>query len=374
MRITHRQAFSTAATLLLASSSAMAWHDHDREPACETTAKTLYRACRYEVRDDYLTTAANCANIADRADRKACYREAATVRAEAMDTCKDVEEAREEACEILGEDRYDPDPLLDEAIQFIHPDQVPGNYAPNPYVSVVAGHTYVLQAGEEGEEVVVVHVTDDTREIQGVDCRIVVDVVVEESDEGGEIEYEAIEVTDDWFAQDTSGNVYYCGEIARNFEDGILRDIDGSFEAGIDFAKSGILVLNAFPGPGVAHRQEFALGDAEDIIQYLEDAAAPGVEEGGENSLFPCAPAGCLRTFDFAPIDPESTEYKYYKPGVGFVLAVAMEDGEITGEREELKCVGDSLDVLADDPNCGIADPDALLDVLCALAPHAFCD
>lgn len=369
-----RQAFAMTAALLLASSSAMAWHSYDREPVCETTAETMFRACRYDVRDDYLTTTANCANITERADRMACYREAAAVRAEEMDACKDVKEAREEACEVLGEDRYDPDPLLDEGIQFIHPDQVPGTYPPNQYVSVVAGHTYVLQAGEEAEEIVIVHVTGDTREIQGVECRVVVDVVVEASDEEGEIEYEAVEVTDDWFAQDTIGNVYYCGEIARNFEDGVLRDLDGSFEAGIDFAKAGLLVTSAFPGPGVAHRQEFALGEAEDIIQYLQEDAVPGAEEGGENVLYPCAPGGCLLTFDFAPIEPESTEYKYYKPGVGFVLAVALEDGEITGEREELKCIGDSLDILSDDPDCGIADPDALLEELCKLAPDAFCN
>ncbi|NND36159.1 MAG: hypothetical protein HKN81_03395, partial [Gammaproteobacteria bacterium] len=95
------------------------------------------------------------------------------------------------------------------------------------------------------------------------------------------------------------------------------------------------------------------------------------VDEGGDNELFPCAPLGCLKTFDFAPIEPESTEFKYYRPGVGFVLAVAMEDGEFTGEREELMCVGDSLDVLN---NCGIDDPDMLREELCALAPDTFCD
>ena len=100
----------------------------------------------------------------------------------------------------------------------------------------------------------------------------------------------------------------------------------------------------------------------------------PSEHEGGENELFPCAPGGCLKTFDFAPIEPESTEFKYYRPGTGFVLAVAMEDGEVTGEREELVCVGDGLEVLTDDPDCGIADPEALLDTLCALSPDVFCD
>ena len=364
--------------LVTAPGSIAAYASNDKDDddsACEQSAEIMYRACRHDVRDDYLTIAANCVNFPSRSERRACSKDAKAMRMEESTFCREVEEAREEACEILGEDRYDPDPLLDPGIDFIDPDQVPDIYAPNPFVSVVADHTYVLKAGEEGEETVVVHVTEDAREILGVDCRVIVDIVVEESDEGGGVyEYEAIEVTDDWFAQDMMSNVYYCGEIARNFEDGVLRDLDGSFEAGLDFAKSGVIIRAAFPGLGVAHRQEYSLGEAEDIIQYMDDAAVPSDEEGGDNELFPCAPGGCLKTFDFAPIEPEATEFKYYKPGIGFVLAVAMEDGEITGEREELVCVGDSLDVLSEDPGCGIADPEALLEELCKLSPDVFCD
>lgn len=47
--------------------------------------------------------------------------------------------------------------------------------------------------------------------------------------------------------------------------------------------------------------------------------------------------------------------------------------GEPTGEREEISCIGDSLDDL-DDPSCGIADPEALFDALCAWAPDALCN
>ena len=358
---------------LLAPVITYAWDGDRNETACEKTAEIMVKACRYDVRDDYLTTVANCTNISDWAERRDCYDDAGAVRREEAEYCADVEEARKEACEILGENRYDPDPLLAPGTIFIDPDDV-GTADANPYVSIVEGHTYVLKAGEDGEEIVVVHVTGDTREILGVDCRVVVDVVVEKAEEEGETEYEAVEVTDDWFAQDTLGNVYYCGEVARNFEDGVLRDLDGSFEAGIEFAKSGILMMNAFPGTGIAHRQEYALGEAEDIIQYLDDDAIPTEEEGGDNELFPCAPLGCVLTFDFAPIEPESTEFKYYVPGTGFVLAVGMEDGEFTGEREELVCIGDSLDVLTDDPNCGIADPKALLETLCTLSPDVFCE
>ncbi len=357
----------------LAPVSASGW-GHDKASTCERTADTMLQACRYDVRDNYYETLANCQNIGSRSERRSCFQEARAVRHEESEFCGEVKEARTEACEILNEDRYDPDPLL--VNEFVDPNVVgdDGIYAPNPFVSVVAGHTYVLRAGEEGEETVIVHVTEDTRDILGVPCRVVIDIVVEESIEEGEVEYEAVEVTDDWFAQSVDGDVVYCGEVARNFEDGVLRDLDGSFEAGLDFAKSGFLVHQT-PIWGEAHRQEFSLGEAEDIVQYVGIGTAPSEEEGGnvENEKYSCGTDQCLQTFDFAPVDPESTEYKYYLPDIGFVLAVAMEDGELTGEREELMCLGDSLDVLSDDPYCGIADPELLLEELCALSPGVFC-
>ncbi len=344
--------------------------DRKGSTACERSAGDMYSACKAGARDDLFTTQANCRNFADGGARKECVEESIDVRKEEVGSCRDVLAARKEACELLGENRYQ-DPLLNPDIVFIDPNEVPGTYAANPYVSVAAGHTYVLRAGDEGEETVVVHVTDETREIQDVACRVVLDVVVEVETDEGEVEYEAVEVTDDWFAQDEIGNVYYCGEISRNFEDGLLRDIGGSFEAGIDFAKAGELI-HGFPAAGDVHRTEYALGEAEDIIQYLDTMTEPTDDEGGDNEVFPCSPNMCLKTFDFSPLEPESTEFKYYLPGTGFVLAVALEDGEFTGEREELVCVGESLDVLGD-PACEIEDPDALREALCAQSA-GFCE
>ena len=48
-----------------------------------------------------------------------------------------------------------------------------------------------------------------------------------------------------------------------------------------------------------------------------------------------------------------------------------MEDEELTGEREELVCVGESLDILFD-AECGIENPEELLEDLCDLASQ-FC-
>jgi len=346
---------------------------HHNSSNCEKSAGSMLRACYYDVRDDLNETVASCQHIADRSDRRACYSSAYSAKAEDSEECGAVYEARVEACDVLDEDRYDPDPLLDPNNIFVHPDTP---VLTNPYVSVEEGHTYVLRVGEIGEdpeELVVVHVTGQTRDVLDVPCRIVVDIGFEVEVDGDEVEYTVVEATDDLFALNTAGDVIYCGEVSRNFdEDGVLRDLDGSFEAGIEWAKAGTLMFQ-IPIPGLAHRTEFAPGEAEDIIQYVTFAGGPTEDQGDEVEGFECA-GGCLQTFDFAPLDPESTEFKFYLPDIGFVLAVGMEDGEVV-EREELACVGESLDTLYD-AQCGIGDAeevDALIEELCKVSPDAFC-
>jgi hypothetical protein len=355
----------------LSGSIARAADDGEEPSACVRTAFRMFAACRLDIGDDYKVTGANCINISDKAERIACREEAIATRDEEEEQCAAQRDARVEVCELLGENRYDPDPLLDPTVTFVDPNHIDKNHA-NPYVSLVAGHTFVLRAGETFQETVVVHVTDKTREIQGVHCRVVVDIVFEAQEENGILEYVPLEVTDDWFAQDVNRNVYYCGELARNFEDGLLNNLDGSFEAGKAFAKAGTLI-RALPAVGDAHRQEFALGEAEDIIQYVSLNAVPTDEEGGENPSFSCAKAdGCLKALERAALEPEVSEFKYYLPGIGLVLAVSLEDGNLTGEREELVCVGDSLEILKH-ASCGIQDPKKLRDKLCELSPGVFC-
>ena len=54
------------------------------------------------------------------------------------------------------------------------------------------------------------------------------------------------------------GNVWYCGEAVQDFENGELVSLDGSFKAGVDGAKPGIL-MKAAPMIGDVYRQEFDL-------------------------------------------------------------------------------------------------------------------
>jgi len=205
-------------------SSAYARHGFDRPSNCELSAGSMFQACRADVRDDLFETIASCQHISDGGDRWDCYLGAYEARGEDSEECRDVHEARVDACDVLEEDRYDPDPLLD--FDFAE-DPYDEPAMVNPYISVAEGHTYVLRAGEVDddlnlipEELVVVHVTGETRDVLGVPCRIVVDVVFEVDDEG---EFELVEATDDLFALTTGGDVIYCGEVSRNYEDGILR-------------------------------------------------------------------------------------------------------------------------------------------------------
>ena len=78
-----------------------------------------------------------------------------------------------------------------------------------------------------------------TRKILGVTCRAVQDTVYE-----GDTQTKKIEDTTDWYAQETNGNVWYFREIAKNFnEEGLLDNLDGSWTAGAEGAKPGIIML-----------------------------------------------------------------------------------------------------------------------------------
>jgi hypothetical protein len=354
---------------------------------CKFSSNKMHISCEAERKEEFNATIARCASISDSAERGNCYGEAEEERKAAKDDCSEQRQARLDVCVLLAEDRYeDPMAAFPQGF-FIDPDDIGTSQENNPYVKLQSGHTHVLRAEEEDEdsgetsvELIVVHATDEIREIQGVLCRVVVDVVLEpEWDvEEGNTEYQPIEVTDDWFGQDVDRNVYYCGEVARNFEDGVLRDLDGSFEAGLELAEGGVLTL-AMPMPADVHRQEYALGEAEDIVEYLSLGATPqdlGVEQ---QSPFSCGDEGegsCLMTHDSTPLEPGAGEYKYYKAGVGFIEAIAFEDGEPAESSSEwLVCTGDSLAILEPGTDCGFSAEESaeLLDALCDLHDE-FCD
>ena len=293
-----------------------------RHRFCSRTAQAAFRACRNEIRDDFWIAVGNCNNLTDPAARAECMREAKEELKSAKEDCSDQFDARQEICHELGQGAYDPQ--LDPA-DFVDPDDIGGSVQANLYFPLISGTVWVYEAeSEEGTEIITVTVTEDTKEIeypsesgQIFTCRVVRDVV--------ELNGEPIEDTDDWYSQDMEGNVWYFGEISRNFEEGELVSLEGSWESGRDSAKPGILMF-ADPQEGDIYRQEFFLGDAEDIAKVISR---------GEESVtvpFGTYSDDVLKTKDYTPIEPDVLEYKYYAPGVGFVLEVKP----ATGERVEL--------------------------------------
>lgn len=271
---------------------------------CYSTSQSMQHACMAEGTDDFWVDRAICLNDTS-TTFAGCLAGAGTALRDLWSDCNEQRDARNDLCRSLPTSGpYDPQIDPDD---FLTPQQA--SDAPNPFFPLVIGRNYTYEA--EGETVVVT-VTDDTREILGVETTAVRDTVVD--DEGN-----LVEDTIDWFAQDREGNVWYFGEIVQNFEDGVLVDVDGSFTAGVDGAKPGI-IMPAAPRTGFVYRQEFALGDAEDAAEVLR-------LDGDESVPAADCDHGCLVTRDFNPLSPGHDENKYYARGVGLVLEIDPRDG-----------------------------------------------
>lgn len=74
------------------------------------------------------------------------------------------------------------------------------------------------------------------------------------------------EQTFDYCAQDDRGNVWYLGEDTREFKSGGRIDRSGSWLAGRNGAKPG-LIMEAYPRVPDAYRQECLPGQAEDVVR-----------------------------------------------------------------------------------------------------------
>ena len=59
------------------------------------------------------------------------------------------------------------------------------------------------------------------------------------------------------------GNVWYLGEDTKEYENGKVVSTKGSWEAGVNGARGG-LIMPAHPRPGMQYRQEYLAGEAED--------------------------------------------------------------------------------------------------------------
>ncbi len=167
----------------------------------------------------------------------------------------------------------------------------------NEYFPMKPGTTFVYEGGAQRGEMTV---TSDTKKVMGVQC-----VVVDHREwEGGKL----IERTYDWFAQDKKGTVWYFGEDTKEYENGKVVSTKGSWEAGVDGAKPGI-IMPADPKVGQSYRQEYYPGEAMDMAKVLSLNASVTVPYGSFDRA--------LETREWTPLQPGFSEKKYYVRGVG---------------------------------------------------------
>jgi hypothetical protein len=273
---------------------------------CRRTAQDVLTSCRDAAQSDYSLALAKCDNLADPAARAQCQNHASADREDARQTCQEQNDARLAACERLGEAPYDP--VID-----------PSNFVAridNPYFPLRPGTTFIYEGQtDEGFEHDEFAVTHNTKVILGVTCVEVHDTVTTDG--------ELTEATLDWFAQDRDGNVWYFGENTQEFEDGLITTIEGTWMAGVNGDKPGI-IMKARPAIGDFYRQEFSLANAEDFAETLSLTEHVTVPAGTFHH--------CLKSQETTPLETDLLEHKFYAPGIGNVLTVDA----TTGDRVEL--------------------------------------
>jgi hypothetical protein len=193
---------------------------------------------------------------------------------------------------------------------------VPGAPIDNPYFPLTPGTVYRYSADvvdpddpAESEFLEIEDfVTFQTQTVNGVQTRV---RRAREWKDGL-----LVEDTNDFFAQDTAGNVWYLGEdtVAFEYDDEgnqIGSSTEGSWRAGVNGASAGF-IMPADLQIGFNHFQEFAPNDdAVDQATILSVSESVTVPAGSFDNV--------LKVLEFTELEPGKFEHKLYAPGVGLV-------------------------------------------------------
>ena len=177
----------------------------------------------------------------------------------------------------------------------------------NPYFPMKPGTTWRFDETSGDGEVskVTLTVTRRTKLIQGVTARVVHDSV--------RLDGELVEDTQDWYAQDAGGSLWYLGELSKTYEHGHVVSTEGSWTHGRNGAYAGV-IIPANPQPGCSFREEYRAGLAQDQAAVL----ATNEPVTGPTGVY----RNVLHTANTTPLEPGILENKFYAKGVGPILEV----------------------------------------------------
>jgi hypothetical protein len=171
----------------------------------------------------------------------------------------------------------------------------------NQYFIMEPGYQLMLE-GDDGR--LVVTVLDETKVVDGVTTR----VVEEREWKDGQL----YEVARNYFAMcEQTKDVFYFGEDVDFYKNGKVVSHDGSWLAGKDGNKAG-LIMAGTPKVGMKYFQEIAPGvamDRAEIVSVSETCKTPA-------GTFP----NCLKIKEGTALDPTEEEHKFYGPEIGLLV------------------------------------------------------
>jgi hypothetical protein len=183
----------------------------------------------------------------------------------------------------------------------------------NPWFPLAPGTTFVYRGVENGKRSRdVVTVSRRTRVVDGVRCTEVSDRLY--------LAGRLAERTTDWYAQDRRGTVWYFGERTAELDArGRVTSTEGSWRAGVDGARAGIL-MPAHPRVGQTFSQEHYAGHAEDRFRVLALRASVSTPAASSRRA--------LLTKEWTPLEPDVVDHKLYVRGVGLVEEKTVRGGD----------------------------------------------
>ncbi len=170
----------------------------------------------------------------------------------------------------------------------------------NGYFVMEPGYQLVLEGGDTKLQITVL---DETKTVDGVVTRVIEE---REWDEG-----ELFEVSRNYFAIcESTGDVFYFGEDVDFYKDGKVTKHDGSWLAGVDGNKAG-LIMAGKPELEMRYYQEIAPDvamDRAEVISQTETCETPA-------GTF----SNCLKVKEGTALNILETEFKFYAPGIGLI-------------------------------------------------------
>lgn len=170
----------------------------------------------------------------------------------------------------------------------------------NRYFVLEPGYQLLLEGGDTRMQITVL---DETKVVDSVTTR-----VVEEREWKNGALYE---VTKNYFAIcEQTKDIYYFGEDVDFYKDGKVVKHDGSWLAGSNGHRAGLIMPGA-PKVGMKYYQEIAPGvamDRAEIVSLSESCKTPA-------GTF----ADCMKVKETSAIDLLASEFKYHAPDIGLV-------------------------------------------------------